>query len=492
MQVRHASRFIHENIRAVVLISALVLVPCFWHKHIEAGDLPSHTYNAWLVQLIERGQAPGLYLQQRWNNILVDLTLEKLGALLGFVVAERILVVAAVLIFFWGAFSLISTASQRAAWYLAPAIAMITYGWTFYSGFMNFYLSLGLAFFSIALIWRGDRRDWYVAGVLAVLALIAHPLGFMCLVGIAAYVRLADALKGAARLILFPGALLVIVGLHYYTLRLRPEYWHKKDFLFMNGADQLYLFQDRYLKLALAVVLFGSVCFIYGIVRERKTSTDKWVFRVPLELWAVLIFTAAMIPEVMFFSSDPMPFALAISRLTSVTAILGLCVLACVKPRRWHLAGLGICAAMFFVWTYQDTGILDNMEQQADSLINTLPYGRRVVETILARPDSRLWFINHMVDRACIRKCFTYENYEPAAGQFRIRVKPDSPIATDSVDATMKMETGYYKVRSQDLPMNQIYQCDGKDLSKLCMRELSAGEENGAVGYRPPEMFSGP
>jgi hypothetical protein len=41
-------------------------------------------------------------------------------------------------------------------------------------------------------------------------------------------------------------------------------------------------------------------------------------------------------------------------------------------------------------------------------------------------------------------------------------------------------------VREQDLPMNQIYQFDEKDLSKLCIRDLSAGEENGRLGYRPP------
>jgi hypothetical protein len=42
---------------------------------------------------------------------------------------------------------------------------------------------------------------------------------------------------------------------------------------------------------------------------------------------------------------------------------------------------------------------------------------------------------------------------------------------------------------AENLPMNQIYQCSEKDLSKLCIRELSAGEENGSVGYRPPSWF---
>ena len=489
MQFGQITKFLRENIAQVLVISALLIVPCFWHKSVEAGDLPSHTYNAWLAHLVEEGQAPGLYIQPRWNNIVIDQALEKLGALLGFIVAERIVVVVCVLIFFWGAFALISAASLRPPWYLVPAIAMITYGWTFYAGFMNFYLSLGLGFFAVAIVWRGERRHWWIAAVLALVALIAHPLGLLCLIGLAAYLRLSDVLKGWMRWALFGSAFLVVTGFHYYTLRLRPVYWHKKDFFIMNGADQLVLFQAHYKKVAWAVVIFGSICFVYGVVREWKTNENNWRFREPLELWAVLLFTAAMIPEVMWFSADPMPFALAISRLTAVTAVMGLCVLASVRPRLWHLAGFAVCAGIFFFWTYQDTGILNDMERQTEKFVSTLPYGRRVSETILAPRDSRLWFVNHIVDRACIGKCFAYENYQPPAKQFRIRVKPGSPIVTDSTDDSFNMELGYYKVRPEDLPMNQIYQCSEKDLSKLCMRELSAGEENGSVGYRLPSWF---
>src|ERR1700693_2904781 len=148
MEIRRARDFLRTNVLRVLVTSALLLAPCFWHRRIEAGDLPSHTYNAWLANLIEQGQAPGLYIESRWNNILVDLTLEKLGAFLGYVVAERVLAVISVLVFFWGAFALIAAANRRPPWYLVPAIAMITYGWTFFSGFMYFYLSVGLGFFA--------------------------------------------------------------------------------------------------------------------------------------------------------------------------------------------------------------------------------------------------------------------------------------------------------------------------------------------------------
>jgi hypothetical protein len=40
---------------------------------IEASDLASHTYNAWLAQLIVRGQAPGLYVVSQATNVLSEL-----------------------------------------------------------------------------------------------------------------------------------------------------------------------------------------------------------------------------------------------------------------------------------------------------------------------------------------------------------------------------------------------------------------------------------
>jgi hypothetical protein len=35
------------------------------------------------------------------------------------------------------------------------------------------------------------------------------------------------------------------------------------------------------------------------------------------------------------------------------------------------------------------------------------------------------------------------------------------------------------------LPIKQIYQCDDKDLTTLCIRDLEAGEVNGRIGYKP-------
>jgi hypothetical protein len=491
MLIREGVRSFRAVIWRVLLISASLLLPCFWHKRIEAGDLPSHTYNAWLSQLIARGQAPGLYIESRWDNVLSDIALAKLGALTGFVVAEHIVVALAVLIFFWGAFTLISAASFRAAWTLVPGIGMIAYGWTFYAGFLNYYLSLGFAFWAVALFWRGRGIDLLAGAVLALLSLLAHPMGLVILVGLAIYLRLSEILRGWIRWLLFLVGCSVVLGLHCYVLRLKNAFWHTwKDFLYMNGTDQLSLFATRYQNLSIAVLGFGGICFLHGVVCEWRKHLDfRRPWRAPLELWLLLLLTALMIPETILVPDlSPVPFGKVISRITSVTGVLALCVVGSIKPRTWHLAGLGICALVFFTWTYQDTGILNDIERQAEILVRSLPYGRRVTST-LTHPGWRLPIVNHSVDRACIRRCFAYDNYEPSTAQFRIRVHQGSPVVTDSVKAHSEMQRGSYTVRKENLPMAQIYQCDEKNLTKLCIRELSAGEQNGSIGHRPPSRF---
>jgi len=66
-----------------------------------------------------------------------------------------------------------------------------------------------------------------------------------------------------------------------------------------------------------------------------------------------------------------------------------------------------------------------------------------------------------------------------------VRVRKGSPVATSSTDDAEDMAAGEYEVDDTDLPLNQIYQCDANDLTKLCIRDLAAGEVNGRIGYKP-------
>lgn len=485
-----AADFLRRFWLQILAISACLLIPCFWHRRIEAGDLASHVYNAWLAQLIERGQAPGLYLARQWNNVLFDLLLLKFGNLFGLSVAQKIVVPLCALTFFWGAFALLAAVSRRPPWFLIPCMAMLAYGWTFDIGFFNYYVSLGLGFFATALAWSGRGRELALALMLAVLVLIAHPQGFAWLVGCVGYVLLWRWLPGLWKLTVPGAAVVAIVVARFYLMRHYESFgvWETFGPGIYNGSDQLALYGMRYFILSCVALLFGAACFVVDRLR-RDRAPDSWAaMRLPLELHWFVVFAVYALPDVLrvpLYSGWVGALAL---RLTTVAAVMGLCVLALMQPRKWHAAGFAIIAIVYFAFLYQDTGTLNRMEAQIERLIErSVPRGGRLAATIWAPSDSRLPYIVHMVDRACVGKCFSFQNYEPPSRQFRVRVSGGgSPLNTDDSGASQQMEAGEYVVQPGDLPMVQIYQCDENDLTRLCVRQLAAGEANGRIGYHPP------
>src|SRR5215467_1221334 len=170
---RSVSCFLREKWGAALFSSILVLVPCFWHARIQAGDLGSHVYNAWLAQLVERGQAQGLTVVRQWDNVLFDLLLLRFADRLGFVAAERLAVSLAVLVFFWGGFAFLARVSGRAPWLLVPSLLVLAYGYVFHMGFLNCYLSIGLAFWGLAAAWGGGAGNRALAALAAFLSFLA-------------------------------------------------------------------------------------------------------------------------------------------------------------------------------------------------------------------------------------------------------------------------------------------------------------------------------
>src|SRR5260370_17511616 len=147
--------FLRQSKLRILFLSVVLVIPCVWHRRIEAGDLASHIYNAWLAQLIGKGQAPGLYIAKQWNNVLFDVALLRAANLVGMAAAQKIVVSACVLIFFWGVFAFVAAVTERPPWLLTPSIAILAYGYPFNMGFMHYYLSLWLACFGLAILWRG-------------------------------------------------------------------------------------------------------------------------------------------------------------------------------------------------------------------------------------------------------------------------------------------------------------------------------------------------
>ena len=470
------------------VVSVLLLIPCLWHAHIEAGDLGSHVYNAWLAQLIGEGQAPGLYIVRQWDNVLFDVLLLNFADLLGLALAEKLAVSLCVLVFFWGVFALMRAVASQTPWFLTPCIAMLTYGHVFHLGFMNYYLSIGLACMGLALMWP-LRRDGLIASVLIVpVMLLAHPIGSLWFVGAGCYRLLWAILRDRWKVIAPVGAISVCLAARWYISRAGWEVqWREVPLWRMTGADQFHVFGSRYVYFTKGFLLLAALSTLLAVAQFRRLPGFWTRLRLPLELCVVSFVATILLPENIHTDPTGGWIGELATRLTLVTAIFALCWLATLPPRRWYLFAYGALALVYFVFIYQDTAFMNRMEANAEKVTEQLPFGTRTLATIYAPGDYRTPFL-HIPDRACIGHCFLVSNYEPSTKQFRIRVTQGSPVVTASVDDSEDMQAGDYDVQEEDLPLKQIYQCDGRDLTKICIRDLAADEKNGSVGhYAPPE-----
>jgi hypothetical protein len=477
------ARFARECWLRILGTSALILAPCFWHYEIVSSDLGSHLYNAWLVQLIQRGEAPGLWIAPQHTNVLFDLLLSALGSIFGLHISEKLAVSIAALIFFWGVFALVSAATRRAPWVLVPVIALVTYGWTFHLGFFNYYLSLGLSFFSLAVLWRGRGWERLIAVAIAPLVFVGHPLGFIWLISAASYILMYENSRTAGRIILFSLAIVALLVLHFFLFRHYHVSAGTKPFYSFNGADQLVLFGERYRYVARAVLAFAVVAWAVDARRRWREHATMKNCALPLQLYALTILAVALLPGAVAFQAPAAPAALLTERLTSAAAVLGCCLLGAMRPSKWHLVASAAIAAVFFSFLYQDTAVVNEMESQTVQLVSALPPNQRVMAAIFPPPGSRV-LIQHIIDRACIGRCFSYGNYEPGAGLFRVRASAGNPYVIDRYDLAIDMEKGHYIVEPKDLPVYQVYQCS-RDGRQLCITSLAAGEENDRLGVHP-------
>jgi hypothetical protein len=478
-----AATFVAKYGVRLLAISAVILIPCFWHRHIEAGDLGSHIYNAWLAQLIERGQAPGLQIAHPSTNILFDYLLTGLAKIFGLQIAEKLSVAIAVLIFFWGAFALITAATRRAPWLLTPATALVAYGWTLEMGFFNYYIALGLSFFALAILWRGTVREWAIAIALIPFIYVAHPLGVIWLIAAAAYVGVASVVRPRFQLLLVAVAAGVLYLLRLYLSQHFIVGAAFDPLQMFNGGDQLVLFGDRYKIVEALCGIFIAVAIAIDVIARRRERNFWNAYLIPLELYVIAEVAVLLLPDGVRVPNQPAALALITERLTSISAVLICCVLGAMLPRKWYLIALAGIAAVFFTFLYQDTAVINRMEAEVAGLVKTLPPDQRVLATIL-KPDESRVLVQHIVDRECIDHCFTYGNYEPASTLFRIQALPGNKYAMTDFEDVASMEAGDYTVPPEDLPAYQIYQCS-EDWTKLCIRPLAAGELNDRLGVHP-------
>lgn len=456
-------------------VSLVVLAPCFWQRRIQAGDLSSHIYNAWLAQLIEQGKASGLTLVRQTHNVLFDILLSALLPVFSPGPAQRIAVSAAVLVFFWGAFAFVWTASRHEApWVWAPCLAMLAYGWVFHMGLFNFYISLGLAFWALALAqrWRErpNPRRWPAVGMLLAVAYVAHLMPVVWALAMLVYTAVARAMAPRYRIVLAGGSLagLALVGALAKTVF--HCQWATGQALGFAGADQLWVFGERYLPLAAAIL--GLWAFTFRRVLETR-GLRRMAMDLRLHLCILTAASVVLVPSIVVLPGSGQAESLLIARMSLAGAVLYCALAASAPAKKWLAASMAATAAVFFGFVYQDESALNRVEDRMERVVAQLPPGQRVVSALMD-PNLREFALLHVIDRVCLSRCFSYANYEPSVGQFRVRSERENGIVVADFRESWAMQVGGYVVKPRDLPLYRIDLC-GKERRDLCAAPVAAG-----------------
>ncbi len=434
-----------------ILVAGALVLPCVWQPHIEAGDLASHVYNAWLASLIAHGQIQGLRLAHPFTNVLGDWILSAGFRAFGAAWAARIVCVIAVEAFFWGAFQFVSAVNGKAAWLMASCLAMLAYGLIFYTGFVNFYLATACGVWMLAVLWRFSLRRLLVAGVIGMIGVVAHPLPIAwaaCAIG---YVYLCRGIPIRRRPMLL-GAGAVALGVVHWVL---GKLW-LCDWSFgqvagpgaagITGVGQFVPFGTKYL-----LVGAGLLILWFRLLLGRLDRGPIWTDPVA-HLWLLNMVALVALPSAIQFAAGGQAFQFIPARVSFFMLILFFALVGGAAYGRGFTRGFSALAAVSFVFQYADSRALNRADAEISALVAGLPAGQRVVCSI-TDTGAQVNGLAHVSDWACVGRCFDYGDYEPASLNFRIRTTGPNKVVSPESRSLLAIERGSYIVSTEAAPL---------------------------------------
>ena len=461
------------RVTVVVLLlgfSIVAIVPCIWQKGVINGDLGSHLYNAWLAVGVEHGEYPGLYLEPVHTNVLFDILLTRLMSYFRHATAERLALSMSVLIFFWGTFAAVRALSGERPWALTPLILILTHGWVLQIGFMNFHLATGIALFALALLWRPSATRVIFSCLLLLLATMAQPLPALWVVLAIAYktvylraerhrTRLLFATIGASALCA------VVIRAGFFPIVLGTTGWEIGQLRYATGADQVLAYGPEYLLIVVSVLVLSGIVLVQHWRCEGRVCSSGLV----AHLWILLAVGTFLVPNGILFRGYTFGYYFISQRVSTLLAFVGIAVLAAGRPQPRIIASFGLVAALFFAMLYGDTRRLNTIQDEFDDIVQHYPPGQRfVTEVIDWHVDSHAPFLQSMLGRACVDRCFDYGNYEVSTRQFRIRARGPNPFVRTDPNRDPVEE---FRLTDPELPLSEIEWC-GPAADKLCVREI--------------------
>jgi hypothetical protein len=345
-------------------------------------------------------------------------------------------------------------------------------------GFLNFYLSLGLCLWSMAFAWNFTMRGLLAAAPLVPIALVAHALPVFWAVAIIGYVWLARRIPVRHRSFLLLSAI-AAVALGVAILRnSMPTLWFTQQFMNMLGVDQAMVFGTWY-----GIVLLGLLFLCAGLFFKliRGSGLAKVLWTLPFQIWLLTLVGVLVVPNRVSVPGYKNSLMFIADRMSLAQGVCLCALLAAVPAHRFVRYGIGAMALLFFAFLYRDERILNDIEDRIEAVVWQLPANQRVISGI-EDPNLRVNAVTHMIDRICVRHCYSYANYEPSTDQFRIRVTAPNPIVAATYKDSFLMQVGGYVVTPRDVP---LYQVRLNDSGGMEIRELPPGTTTTLTYFDP-------
>jgi hypothetical protein len=406
---------------------------------------------------VSQGKLPGLWIEGKWTNVLVDKLLSNSIQLFGAGTAEKVVPCFCVLVFFWGARYLVAALNKKPPLSITILLLAFTYGIIFQWGFFNYYLSLGLCFFALGAASKRGSRSLLIAGILLVVGFYAQPLPVLWALGCAVYILGARTMRPRLRLVLLAACIAGLIVIRQILVSRFAGVWYVWQPFHAFGPDQLKAWTSKYLIVRDVLLLYWAAMFVllcrrYGVIRN--------VLRIRVQLYALAVIAGSVMPTILHFQMYNGTYSFIPERLSLVGAILGCCVFASVPERNWMRAVALTTALAYFALLYRDI----RNEEKVDRVVAQIPVGQRVISD-LRYPSYRIAV--NPVPRACIGRCFVFSNYEASSRQFRVRAEPGNSFSQWSFKEPLDAQ---FFAATRGLPLYEIYSC-GTD---VCLRKLIA------------------
>jgi hypothetical protein len=468
---RAPSRAVRAGI--VAAAAALVTAPALLVSEFPAGDLHSHVYNAWLRILVERGDAPGLWIAPAWTNVLVDPALVALLRVATPGHVETLTLLASAHATLWSSFLFCRALSHRAGWESLPVLAMLALGWNFHMGFSNWSMSAALSLAAGAALLSGMR--WAARAALALPLLGLAALGStLPPASVAAMTALA---VGVQRRWVRPGLLvaLAVAFTAEIAVELRAagrSLYGRDPWAAASGADQLWVFDSKYRWFEIALLAVWSLAMWPWLRAAGKNALATPPFAV------AVVATAAgvLLPDAILFPGFDIPASLLALRSSLFAGIAWTAVASLAGYSARRLACTSILAASWTAMLAGDWMSLSRFQESVISTVRGLPPGARIAGR-MSSPPSRVAPFTHVVDRACIGRCFAWDNYEPSSAAFGVRATPENTFVIASRHEYAEIEAGTYRVPSLPFSLWKMEPCPAQGgTQRACTSPLSPGD----------------